>query len=98
MVPTCQAKITTSMGKWVRRADPPTKLRKERQVRVRHEELGTKGIQVGIGDALDGGDVDGAVVHAEVIAVDQYGQGCDSAEPDTGDLASETTVAWRDVL
>ena len=59
---------------------PSDQLRKERQVRVRHEKLGAKGVQKGVGNALDGGHVDGAVVHAEVIAVDQYGQGGDGAE------------------
>ena len=35
---------------------------------------------MGVGHALDGRDVDGSIVHAEVIAVDQYGEGCDGAQ------------------
>ena len=77
---------------------PSHQFRKERQVRVRHEELGAKGIQMGVGHALDGRDVDGTIVHAEVIAVHQDGQGCDGAQAGHGDLASDTAIACKDVL
>ena len=50
---------------------------KQGKVGMRHEELGAKRIQGGLGGFLDGGHVDGGVVGAEVIAVDQDGQGSD---------------------
>jgi hypothetical protein len=45
---------------------------KQRQVSVRHEELGAERVQARVGHALDCRDIDGAIVGAEVIAVDQH--------------------------
>src|ERR1700732_152381 len=60
------------------------KIGEERQVRVRHEKLGAKRVQTRVGRALDGWYVNGGVIHAKVITVDQYGESCHRQESQDG--------------
>jgi hypothetical protein len=58
-------------------------------MRMGEEEFGPEGIEARVCSALDRGNVDGAVIHAEVVAVHRDREGRDSAQERQGRTGQE---------